>query len=33
MAIEWTPNLSVGVASIDDQHKKLFEMADKQNWF
>ena len=29
MAIEWTPNLTVGVASIDDQHKKLFEMADQ----
>jgi hemerythrin len=29
MAIEWTSNLSVGVASIDDQHKKLFQMADQ----
>lgn len=29
MAIEWTPNLTVGVASIDDEHKKLFEMADQ----
>jgi len=29
MAIEWTPNLTVGVSSIDDQHKKLFEMADQ----
>lgn len=29
MAIEWTPNLTVGVASIDDQHKKLFDMADQ----
>ncbi|MEL7655870.1 MAG: hemerythrin family protein [Bacillota bacterium] len=27
MAIEWTSNLTVGVNSIDDQHKKLFEMA------
>lgn len=25
----WTQNLSVGVAIIDDQHKKLFEMADR----
>ena len=25
----WTQNLSVGVAIIDDQHKKLFEMADQ----
>jgi hemerythrin len=25
----WTPNLSVGVASIDEQHKMLFEKADK----
>ena len=25
----WTPNLSVGVASIDGQHKILFEKADK----
>jgi hemerythrin len=29
MAIEWTSNLSVGIASIDDQHKKLFDMADQ----
>ncbi|MBC3796618.1 bacteriohemerythrin [Acetobacterium tundrae] len=29
MAIVWTPNLSVGVTSIDDQHKVLFEKADK----
>jgi len=25
----WTPNLSVGVAQIDDQHKLLFEKAEK----
>ena len=25
----WTPNLSVGVALIDEQHKMLFEKADK----
>lgn len=25
----WTPNLSVGVELIDDQHKLLFEKADK----
>jgi len=24
----WTPNLSVGVTSIDEQHKMLFEKAD-----
>jgi hemerythrin len=24
----WTPNLSVGVTLIDDQHKMLFEKAD-----
>lgn len=29
MAIEWTPNLSVGVSSIDQQHKTLFEKADQ----
>ncbi len=29
MAIEWTPNLSVGVKSIDDQHKTLFEKANQ----
>ena len=29
MAIEWTPNLTVGVNSIDDQHKKLFDMANQ----
>jgi hemerythrin len=25
----WTPNLSVGVKLIDDEHKLLFEKADK----
>ena len=25
----WTPNLSVGVEMIDDQHKMWFEKADK----
>jgi hemerythrin len=25
----WTPNLSVGVALIDDQHKEWFDKADK----
>lgn len=25
----WTPNLSVGVATIDDQHKTWFEKAEK----
>lgn len=29
MAIEWTSNLSVGVNSIDQQHKTLFEKADQ----
>ncbi len=29
MAIEWTPNLSVGVSSIDQQHKTLFDKANE----
>lgn len=29
MAIVWTQDLSVGVANIDGQHKKLFEKADQ----
>lgn len=29
MAIEWTQALSVGVASIDQQHKKLFDKANQ----
>jgi hemerythrin len=29
MAIVWTPDLSVGVNSIDGQHKQLFEKADQ----
>jgi hemerythrin-like metal-binding domain len=27
--MQWTENLSVGVESIDEQHKKLFEMTDQ----
>ncbi|HML37423.1 MAG TPA: bacteriohemerythrin [Bacillota bacterium] len=29
MAIEWTPSLAVGVSSIDQQHKTLFEKANQ----
>ncbi|NLN66021.1 MAG: hemerythrin family protein [Clostridiaceae bacterium] len=29
MAIEWTPNLSVGVEMIDEQHKVWFQKADQ----
>ena len=29
MAIEWTPNLSVGVTGIDQQHKTLFDKANR----
>ena len=29
MAIEWTPNLAVGVKGIDQQHKTLFDKANK----
>jgi len=29
MSIEWTPNLSVGVKNIDDQHKVWFEKANE----
>jgi len=29
MAIKWTPNLSVGVDFIDEQHKGLFEKASQ----
>jgi len=29
MAVEWTPNLSVGVKHIDDQHKVWFEKANE----
>jgi hemerythrin len=29
MAIVWTPNLSVGVQNIDDQHKIWFQKADE----
>ena len=28
MAIVWTPNLSVGVEMIDEQHKIWFEKAE-----
>ena len=28
MAIEWTPELSVGVEHIDDQHKEWFKKAN-----
>lgn len=29
MAIEWTPKLSVGISSIDQQHKTLFDKANQ----
>lgn len=29
MAIEWTPNLTVGISSIDQQHKTLFDKANQ----
>ena len=29
MSIEWTPNLSIGVKHIDDQHKIWFEKANE----
>jgi hemerythrin len=29
MSIVWTKNLEVGVTLIDEQHKKLFEKADR----
>lgn len=29
MAVKWTPNLSVGVDFIDEQHKGLFEKASQ----
>ncbi len=29
MAVEWTPNLSVGVQMIDDQHKIWFQKANE----
>ena len=28
MAIEWTPDLAVGVEEIDNQHKELFKRVD-----
>jgi hemerythrin len=27
--MQWNPNLSIGVESIDEQHKNLFEMTDR----
>lgn len=29
MSIEWTPDLSVGVKHIDDQHKIWFQKANE----
>lgn len=29
MAIRWTPNLAVGVAKIDEQHKMLFQKVNE----
>jgi hemerythrin len=29
MAIQWTSDLAVGVAALDDQHKELFSTVDK----
>jgi len=29
MSVEWTPNLSIGVKHIDDQHKIWFEKANE----
>ena len=29
MAIKWTPDLSVGVENIDEQHKIWFEKANE----
>lgn len=29
MAIEWTPDLAVGVAEIDEQHQELFRRAER----
>ncbi len=29
MAIQWTPDLAVGVEKIDGQHKELFRIADE----
>ncbi|TCL59241.1 hemerythrin [Hydrogenispora ethanolica] len=29
MAIQWTPNLAVGVTQIDDQHKELYRRIDQ----
>ncbi len=29
MAVQWTPDLAVGVSLIDDQHKELFKRIDQ----
>ncbi len=29
MALEWTPDLSVGVEEIDEQHRELFRRAER----
>jgi hemerythrin len=29
MAIQWTADLAVGIAALDDQHKELFKTVDK----
>lgn len=29
MALQWNKNLETGIGSIDSQHKRLFEEADK----
>jgi hemerythrin len=29
MAIEWTPDLAIGIEQIDDEHKALFQAANR----